>query len=46
MTNIQKVYDSNADVKEYIDRYAESRGIPVEVAFTHAMVRIYVSSMK
>lgn len=33
-------YENNENFREYVDRYAASRGISIEEALSHAIVRI------
>jgi hypothetical protein len=37
---MRALYETNAEFKEYVDRYSHSRGISVEEALTHKTVRI------
>ena len=39
--DVYSMYEMNDEFKLYVDRYAKSRGISVEVALTHAVVRQY-----
>lgn len=36
---MREFYKTNADFKEYVDKYANKNHIPVDVALTHASVR-------
>lgn len=37
---MRSLYESNKRFREYVDRYAVCRGISVEEALTHKIVRI------
>lgn len=43
--DIKKMYEQNADFKDFVDayckNYTEGKSIPVDVAFTHALVIDY-----
>lgn len=39
--NLTELYETNADFRGYVDRYAEHNGISTEEALEHAMVRQY-----
>lgn len=39
--NLTELYETNADFRGYVDRYAEHNGISTEEALEHAMVRNY-----
>lgn len=38
---MRALYEDIAEFKEYVDRYAASRGISVDEALTHKMIAIY-----
>ena len=39
--NLTELYETNADFRGYVDRYAKHNGISTEEALEHAMVRQY-----
>lgn len=38
---INEMYSTNADFKQYVDKYAVSNHVTVDVALTHAEVKNY-----
>lgn len=44
--NIKELYNSNADLKTYIDKYCKKNNVSVDVAFNHSMVIAYTKWMR
>lgn len=40
-SNVTELYETNKEFKEYVDKYAESRGIQVSEAFEHQAIKSY-----
>ncbi len=44
MKKILELYNSNEEIKTYVDKYASNRGISVEKAMQHEIVKSYIEN--
>jgi hypothetical protein len=44
--NLKEMYETNADFRRYVDRYARHNGISTEEALEHAMVKNYADYLE
>jgi hypothetical protein len=42
LIDIKQAYETDKDVKEYVDKYARAHRTTVEVAITHKIVQEYI----
>ena len=43
---MKQMYEENEEFREYVDRFAASRGITVDIALTYAGVRIVAETYR